>query len=652
MTSSPDQPRNPPRILITLLFACLALLLLLAATGQPLIPGLPFKDSDDVMRMLQVLAWRDGGDWYDLTQHRLNPPAGVAMHWSRLPDLPLLGLLWLAEPVLGREGAILLTVSLIPVLLGLAYLATFIWAARPFTGPGGGLYAAIIGFASSVTLLPFFAGRVDHHGWQLLLAMLMAGAVLRVAAGETAMRLAVLSGVAGGLALWVGAEGLPALALASGVLILVWLRQGTWGARRLSVHGLSLAVTVALILPLALAPGQRLVLHCDAFSLVSLALGLGLAGFGLAALLTERYLAKSGAKPMVSAGARLLTRAGSANSAGAGSVIADGMAVPLADLPPTNTVSGALIGKRLLAALVLGGLLLTLLQGLFPQCRGGPYAGVAPEVAAMLAKVAEAQPLWRVWEREPGLAVQFTLLPLIAILLVAFHLARRQGRDSTHWLGLGALVAGGMAVTLWQLRGGFLANAYAGLALAWLMAVMGERASRSLRLLSRLGLRLAPIALVALAPVLAGWLVETLSGSGAPAATPTSSAEAACDLGPALARLNQPPWVDRAPLLIAAPINDGARILWQTPHAVLAAPYHRNSAGIRDNERILSGDEETAKAVATDRGVDFILLCPDKVIVASPGKDDSLAQRLARGEIPDWLEPLPDTGTALLLRRR
>ena len=647
---STDQPRPPPRILIPLLFVGLALLLLLTATGHPQVPGLPFKDSDDVMRMLQVLAWLDGGDWYDLTQHRLNPPAGVAMHWSRLPDLPLLSLLWVAEPLLGRERAILLTVSLIPVTLGLAYLATFIWAARPFTGPGGGLYAAIIGFASSVTLLPFFAGRVDHHGWQLLLAMLMAGAVLRVAAGETAMRLAVLSGVAGGLALWVGAEGLPALALASGVLILVWIRQGAWGARRLAVHGLSLAVTVALILPLALAPGQRLVAHSDAFSLVSLALGLGLAGFGLAALLTERYLARSGATPTLPAGARLPTRAGSSTSAGAGSVIADGMAVPLAALPPTNTVPGALIGKRLLAALLLGGLLLALLQALFPQCRGGPYAGVAPEVAAMLVKVSEAQPLWRIWEREPGVTVQLSLLPLIAILIVAFHLARPKGGNSTLWLGLGGLVAGGMAVTLWQLRGGYLVNAYAGLALTWLMAVMGARASRAPRLLSRLGLRLAPFALVALAPVLAGWLVETLSG--VPAAARASSAKTACDLGPALARLNQPPWVDRAPLLIAAPINAGARILWQTPHAVLAAPYHRNPAGVRDNERIMNEDEATAQAVATERGVDFILLCPDKVSAAPSGTSASLVQRLVKGEIPDWLEPFPNTGTALLLRRR
>jgi hypothetical protein len=239
---------------------------------------------------------------------------------------------------------------------------------------------------------------------------------------------------------------------------------------------------------------------------------------------------------------------------------------------------------------------------------------------------------------------------LSAVLLIGYHLPRTHGRDRTLWLGLAVLVAGGLAVTCWQLRGGFLANAYAGLALAWLMSALGARANQSPRPLSRIGLRLVPVALVALMPGLVGKLVQFLPGI--PSANHDSSAEVGCDLGPAMTRLNQPPWVDQAPLLIAAPINDGARILWQSPHAVLAAPYHRNPEGIRDNELIMNGDEERAQAIAADRGVDFILLCPAEGAAYSTGAGAGLAARLASGEVPDWLEPLPDTGKALLLRRR
>ena len=48
-----------------------------------------FPDPDDQMRLLQVRDWLAGQSWFDLTQHRLNDPAGVPMHWSRVVDLPI-----------------------------------------------------------------------------------------------------------------------------------------------------------------------------------------------------------------------------------------------------------------------------------------------------------------------------------------------------------------------------------------------------------------------------------------------------------------------------------------------------------------------------------------------------------------------------------
>ena len=50
-------------------------------------------DTDDNMRIMQVRAWLHGQGWYDLRQHRLNPPVGANIHWSRLVDLPIAGLI-------------------------------------------------------------------------------------------------------------------------------------------------------------------------------------------------------------------------------------------------------------------------------------------------------------------------------------------------------------------------------------------------------------------------------------------------------------------------------------------------------------------------------------------------------------------------------
>ena len=45
--------------------------------------------TDDAMRLVEVRDLLAGQGWFDLTQYRLSPPGGVAMHWSRLVDVPL-----------------------------------------------------------------------------------------------------------------------------------------------------------------------------------------------------------------------------------------------------------------------------------------------------------------------------------------------------------------------------------------------------------------------------------------------------------------------------------------------------------------------------------------------------------------------------------
>ena len=73
-------------------------------------------DTDDNMRIMQVRALLDGQDWYDLRQYRLNPPAGANIHWSRLVDLPLAGLILLLRPLVGGAGAERSAVAIAPLL--------------------------------------------------------------------------------------------------------------------------------------------------------------------------------------------------------------------------------------------------------------------------------------------------------------------------------------------------------------------------------------------------------------------------------------------------------------------------------------------------------------------------------------------------------
>ncbi len=79
------------------------------------------------------------------------------------------------EPKRRRAGGI--QVRLVPPLLGVSFFFAFVWAAFPLAGGKGLLASGLIGVARLVPLTQFATGRVDHHGWQLLLAMVTAGAV-------------------------------------------------------------------------------------------------------------------------------------------------------------------------------------------------------------------------------------------------------------------------------------------------------------------------------------------------------------------------------------------------------------------------------------------------------------------------------------------
>ena len=48
-------------------------------------------DTDSAMRLASVRDLLHGQAWFDTSQHRLNTPYGLSMHWSRLVDAPLAG---------------------------------------------------------------------------------------------------------------------------------------------------------------------------------------------------------------------------------------------------------------------------------------------------------------------------------------------------------------------------------------------------------------------------------------------------------------------------------------------------------------------------------------------------------------------------------
>ena len=224
------------------------------------IRGFALGDTDDNLRLAQVRALLDGQGWYDLVQHRLDPVHGGAdIHWSRLVDLPIAGLI-LASALLGGAdaerwaAAIAPLLAFLPMLFGLALITRRLIDPRAVP-----LVLATLLFAASTTgmIQPL---RLDHHGWQLaFLSLALAGM-----ADPNRRRGGVTLGLASAASLAIGLELLIYLALLGVATVLLWVVNRI-ERDRLSAYAVSLSGGTTLAFLMFASNANRAPL-CDALT--------------------------------------------------------------------------------------------------------------------------------------------------------------------------------------------------------------------------------------------------------------------------------------------------------------------------------------------------------------------------------------------------
>src|SRR5690606_13481568 len=100
---------------------------------------------------------------------------------------------------------------------------------------------------------------------------------------------------------------------------------------------------------------------------------------------------------------------------------------------------------------------------------------------------------------------------------------------------------------------------------------------------------------------------------------------------------------------LMAPIDLGAHLLLFTPHAVVAAPYHRDQAGVRDTFRFLNEPIEESRQILAARGVSLVVICsamPE--LHGMPGTAaDSFVKLLPDNRLPAWLTETTAPGSVL-----
>ena len=361
-----------------------------------------FFDTDDAMRLVQVRNWLGGQGWFDLVEHRLSPPAGLLMHWSRIVDVPVGGLIRLFGLFVSPDSAERLARIVFPLVLQIGLVVTAVAVARMLLGPGAMVPGMILIVLSGFCFEQFPPGRIDHHAPQITLLLAMTGAILS-ALRPGRERHAAGAGVAIAVSLGISLENLPFIAVVVAILPLAWLRdpRGTrmalaWFAGSLVIA--ALAVFVATIPPARYGDPAR-----DAYSIAHLtALVSGATGLIGLAVLSDRL-----------------------RSARA----------------------------RSLSLVLVGCLVAGLTIALFPTCLRDPYAGMDPVLKSLwLGHVTEAQPLLTASLARPDTLTMLFCPLLCGAIGAAVAVWRERGLARIQWSAVLALILVGVAGTLWQIR--------------------------------------------------------------------------------------------------------------------------------------------------------------------------------------------------------
>jgi hypothetical protein len=541
--------------------------------------GTTFPDTDDAMRLVQVRTFLAGQGWFDLNIARLAPPQGYESHWSRLIDAGLAGLFLLFRTFAAPAPAERLMSALWPVL----WLIPTIGAAAAIAWRLAGRGAATVVLLLAIFGLPgmgqFQPGRIDHHNVQIALS------VLAVAAAVWSDRVAWAAWACGavtGLALAVGLESLPILALCGAALALHYLIDAAT-APRLRAYGLSLAAATAAAFLVTVAPSHWTRSVCDELAINSAAAVI-VAGLGIA-LASRRWVAQTARR-----------RA-----------------------PALSVAAGA-------AAAV--GLLLE------PRCIGGPFALMDPAIRALwLMNIAEMQ----------SLATILRLMPLSGIAQAAFPA-----------LALAATLAAGLKL---KRDPGYLVAAAAFLLALAIMVEVNKFYAYCLWL----GIPLVAVAalvaferlkLTGLVPrfALALLITPTAVTFGVMSIASAAGAGEGLDINPperqACVRMQNYAPLAKLPvgLLVADQLEWGSYLLAWTPHAVVAAAYHRISDAIRQSSAAFALPPEEAHRVLLGLGVDYVLTCGSQgpLGLTEAEKEASLWGHLRTGDVPPWLTRISD----------
>lgn len=544
--------------------------------------------NDDAMRLIQVRDLLAGQSWFDVTQYRLGFEAGTPMHWSRLIDLPIAGILWVMSIAFNQDWAEAVTMTLWP----LALIAPTLWAMHRasvrFGGAQAGPFGYLFAIIAIITTYKFEIGALDHHNVQM---MLMAFILMAMMQGKSLARDGIIIGGSAALSVAIGLEMLPFIATISLIIGVNWVWVGAETKLKTILFSGSFAGTMLTVFLLTRPDFSATIFRCDAFGRELLIIGVT-GAIGLLVL--------------------------------------------------AATISARTWAIRAGGAVALGVTVILVAVNFAPQCLGNPYDPLYPDVAReWLGSISESRSLWSIISAGRLNNFGFVAIPIIAIVYSTYIARNRAYRLRA--IALLLILAGAYAMMFYQIRGLFFLLQLCTIPLAAMMGrVYGHYKSTNSSLIGVLFI------LLLFASIPNTWIVGAAKFGGGEPQTNESKPVGLfkycykLDAFDALAGLPAG--------LVVASTDLGIRMLLSTPHRALAANFHRNQDGIQAEIDLMNADMAEAKDLLADWGVDYVVLCSNDFATKALAEihPDGLWVNLYRGDVPEYLTPVSDGAESLI----
>ncbi|MVZ98300.1 hypothetical protein EUU23_11405 [Sphingorhabdus sp. IMCC26285] len=559
-------------------------------SSWPQVGTLAGWDPDDELRLVQLRDFLNGQSWFDTTQYRMNRPNGAPIHWSRLVEVPLALLILLLRPLMGQMWAEIAAGIAVPLLLlgWISYMLARI--ATQISSREAGVAAALITLSSGALLLQLRPMRIDHHGWQIAMAVLALSTLFRA----DVRKAGIVLGLAMAVWLHISLEGAPMTAAFFLFLGFGWVR-GSAVQGRLFWTITSFTVCTVLLFFGTQAQGLYADTYCDTISPPHM--------FGIAS--------------------------------------AAFIMIPATYLQPDRWEI------RLAAAALAGGLALVLLLSMAPQCVGGAFGGMDPLVRTYwYSNVTEGLPIWH----QPWRVALNLSAGLVAGTISWFLLsARLRGEPRRQLATMGFFVFFGVLLSLLVVRTISVATAFAIPVTASFIALLFRQYRQAKVPARRIGLIAAILVLLVPGAAISSLIRILPDGANdSTAEAKNKAADALCQSALSIRALGSLPKGN-----FLSTFDMGPTILAQTPHSVLASSHHRNEQAMHDHIQIFRSSPDTSHQLLKARGIDYLALCPAETELAIYARKDpgGLWAQLAKGKIPQWLEPLGSRGKGIKVWR-